>query len=88
MRYLATHCHICSYFLKYNDKPWQAVLKHNKHIKLNSNVDSILTGIRRENNALNTNNIHTEGEGLIINLLHHLMKPSMNHLEMTYPFQH
>ena len=35
-------------------------LNNNKHIKLNSNIDSILTGIRRENNAL-----ITEGEGLI-----------------------
>ena len=48
-------------------------LNNNKHIKLNSNVDSILTGIRRENNPLNTNNIYTEGEGLInLNIPEHL----------------
>ena len=43
-------------------------LNNNKHIKLNSNVDSILTGIRRENIPLNT-----EGEGLInLNIPEHL----------------
>ena len=43
-------------------------LNNNKHIKLNSNVDSILTGIRRENNPL-----ITEGEGLInLNIPEHL----------------
>ena len=48
-------------------------LNNNKHIKLNSNVDSILTGIKRENNVLNTNNIYTEGEGLInLNIPEHL----------------
>ena len=53
-------------------------LNNNKHIKLNSNVDSILSGIRRENtplntNPLNTNNIYTEGEGLInLNIPEHL----------------
>ena len=31
-------------------------LNNNKHVKLNNNVDSILTGIKREN-------IPTEGEG-------------------------
>jgi len=36
-------------------------LNNNKHVKLNNNVDSILTGIKREN-------IHTEGEGQPINL--------------------
>ena len=41
-------------------------LNNNKHIKLNSNVDSILTGIKREN-------IHTEGEGFInLNIPEHL----------------
>ena len=48
-------------------------LNNNKHVKLNSNVDSILTGIKRENNVLNTNNIYTEGEGLInLNIPEHL----------------
>ena len=52
-------------------------LNNNKHIKLNSNVDSILTGIRQEK-VMNTNNIHTnplntEGEGLIsLNIPEHL----------------
>ena len=50
-------------------------LNNNKHIKLNSNVDSILTGIRQEK-VMNTNNIYTnplntEGEGFI-NLNSHL----------------
>jgi len=36
-------------------------LNNNKHVKLNSNVDSILTGIRREN--IHTNPLNTEGEG-------------------------
>ena len=48
-------------------------LNNNKHIKLNSNVDSILTGIRRENIPLNTNALITEGEGLInLNIPEHL----------------
>ena len=53
-------------------------LNNNKHVKLNNNVDSILTGIRRENNPLNTKNIYTnplntEGEGLInLNIPEHL----------------
>ena len=43
-------------------------LNNNKHLKLNSNVGSILTGIRRENIPLNT-----EGEGLInLNIPEHL----------------
>ena len=43
-------------------------LNNNKHVKLNSNVDSILTGIRRENNLL-----ITEEEGLInLNIPAHL----------------
>ena len=43
-------------------------LNNNKHVKLNSNVDSILTGIKRESNVLNT-----EGEGLInLNIPEHL----------------
>ena len=47
-------------------------LNNNKHVKLNSNVDSILTGIRQEK-VMNTNNIHTEGEGLIsLNIPEHL----------------
>ena len=47
-------------------------LNNNKHIKLNSNVDSILTGIRRDN-VVHTNNIYTEGEGLInLNIPEHL----------------
>jgi len=42
-------------------------LNNNKHVKLNSNVDSILTGIKRENV------VHTEGEGLInLNIPEHL----------------
>ena len=51
-------------------------LNNNKHIKLNSNVDTILTGIKRNNlntNNLNTNNLITEGEGLInLNIPEHL----------------
>ena len=47
-------------------------LNNNKHIKLNSNVDSILTGIRQEK-VMNTNNIYTDGEGLInLNIPEHL----------------
>ena len=34
MRYLATHCHICSYLLKHYDKPWQAVLKQQQTYKI------------------------------------------------------
>ena len=46
-------------------------LNNNKHIKLNNNIDTILTGIKRNN--LNTNNLITEGEGLInLNILEHL----------------
>ena len=41
-------------------------LNNNKHVKLNNNVDSILTGIKREN--IHTNNLNTEGEGQPINL--------------------
>ena len=56
-------------------------LNNNKHIKLNSNVDTILTGIKRNNlytNNPNTNNqnltpINTEVEGLInLNIPEHL----------------
>ena len=51
-------------------------LNNNKHVKLNNNVDSILTGIKREiihTNNLNTNNLNTEGEGLInLNIPEHL----------------
>ena len=47
-------------------------LNNNKHIKLNSNVDSILTGIRRDN-VVHTNPLNTEGEGLInLNIPEHL----------------
>ena len=46
-------------------------LNNNKHIKLNSNVGSILTGIKRE--IPQTNVLHTEGEGLInLNIPEHL----------------
>ena len=46
-------------------------LNNNKHIKLNNNVDSILTGIKRE--IIHTNNLNTEGEGLInLNIPEHL----------------
>ena len=38
-------------------------LNNNKHMKLNTNVDTILTGIKRNN--LNTNNLNTEVEGPI-----------------------
>ena len=73
MQHLAAYCHICTYFLKHNDKPWQAVLKQQQHIKLNSNVDSILPGIRRENIPLNTNALIAEEEGLInLNIPEHL----------------
>ena len=41
-------------------------LNNNKHVKLNNNVDSILTGIKRE--IIHTNNLNTEGEGQPINL--------------------
>ena len=48
-------------------------LNNNKHLKLNSNVDSILTGIKRDNIPLNTNALITEGEGLInLNIPEHL----------------
>ena len=43
-------------------------LNNNKHIKLNSNVDSILTGIKRENQNTNIqypSPLNTKGEGLI-----------------------
>ena len=47
-------------------------LNNNKHIKLNSNVDSILTGIRRDN-FVHMNPLNTEGEGLInLNIPEHL----------------
>ena len=47
-------------------------LNNNKHIKLNSNVDSILTGIRQEK-VMNTIPLNTEGEGLInLNIPEHL----------------
>ena len=39
-------------------------LNNNKHVKLNSNVGSILSGIRRENIPLNTNALITEGKDL------------------------
>ena len=41
-------------------------LNNNKHVKLNNNVDSILTGIKRE--IIHMNNLNTEGEGQPINL--------------------
>ena len=48
-------------------------LNNNKHIKLNNNVDSILTGIKRESNAINT---ETEGQAFIqpisLNIPEHL----------------
>ena len=51
-------------------------LNNNKHIKLNSNVDSILTGIKRENQNTNIqypSPLNTEGEGLInLNIPEHL----------------
>jgi len=47
-------------------------LNNNNHVKLNNNVDSILTGIRRENIHHPTPLI-TEGEGLInLNIPEHL----------------
>ena len=43
-------------------------LNNNKHIKLNTNVDTILTGIKR-----NSPNMNTEGDGLIdLNIPEHL----------------
>ena len=62
-------------------------LNNNKHIKLNSNVDSILTGIRHSSSkVMNTNNIHTEGEGLIsLNIPEHLRtsgKQQLDHLNL------
>ena len=42
-------------------------LNNNKHVKLNNNVDSILTGIRQEK-VMNANPLITEGEGQPINL--------------------
>ena len=45
-------------------------LNNNKHMKLNTNVDTILTGIRRNTN---THIMNTEGEGLIdLNIPEHL----------------
>ena len=47
-------------------------LNNNKHVKLNNNVDSILTGIRQEK-VMNANPLITEGEGLIsLNIPEHL----------------
>ena len=44
-------------------------LNNNKHIKLNSNVDSILTGIRHSSSKV----MNTETEGLIsLNIPEHL----------------
>ena len=62
-------------------------LNNNKHLKLNSNVDSILTGIRRENIPLNTNALITEGEGLInLNIPEHL-KTSQKESLMHFPLK-
>ena len=53
-------------------------LNNNKHIKLNTNVDTILTGIRRNTIPHNTNNpninaMNTEGDALInLNIPEHL----------------
>ena len=44
-------------------------LNNNKHIKLNTNVDTILTGIKRNTNTRN----NTEGDALInLNIPEHL----------------
>ena len=48
-------------------------LNNNKHIKLNTNVDTILTGIRRNTNTHNPHIMNTEGDGLIdLNIPEHL----------------
>ena len=66
MRHLATHCHICTYLLKnILISVGKQFLNNNKHIKLNTNVDTILTGIRRQTHTHNPHIMNTEGEGLI-----------------------
>ena len=45
-------------------------LNNNKHVKLNTNADTILTGIKR---GVINQNMNTEGEGLIdLNIPEHL----------------
>ena len=45
-------------------------LNNNKHVKLNTNVDTILTGIKR---GVINQNMNTEGDGLIdLNIPEHL----------------
>ena len=45
-------------------------LNNNKHVKLNTNVDTILTGTKR---GVNNQNMNTEGNGLIdLNIPEHL----------------
>ena len=47
-------------------------LNNNKHIKLNNNVDTILTGIKQNNQVTNVP-LNTETEGLInLNIPEHL----------------
>ena len=45
-------------------------LNNNKHVKLNNNVDSILTGIKRE--IIHMNNLNTEGQPINLNIPEHL----------------
>ena len=61
-------------------------LNNNKYVKLNTNVDTILTGIKRGVINQNTN---TEGDGLIdLNIQEHLKtsQKKKNNLQIFFHF--
>ena len=67
-------------------------LNNNKHIKLNSNVDTILTGIKRNNQNTNIHYptpLNTEVEDLInLNIPEHLKTSQRNKIQLQFfPYQ-